>query len=77
MEDKNNESPILSAETVESLDDEIEKENIKKVEAALFVAGRFLSIPELITLTDVNPILLRKIQMISIAIVLGSFLPSY
>src|SRR3989344_3617168 len=61
MEDKNNESPILSAETVESLDDEIEKENIKKVEAALFVAGRFLSIPELITLTDVNPILLRKI----------------
>ncbi len=50
-----------SSETLESLDEEIEAGNIRKVEAALFVAGRFLNIAELVSLTDVNPILLRKI----------------
>jgi len=31
------------------------------VEAALFIAGRWMSIQELVALTDVNPILLKKI----------------
>ncbi|MBI5804343.1 SMC-Scp complex subunit ScpB [Candidatus Pacearchaeota archaeon] len=47
--------------SVEELDLEIETENLKKVEAALFISGRFLKMPELIALTDVSPILLRKI----------------
>ncbi len=47
--------------TLEEIDETAEKENIKKIEAALFIAGRFLSIQELITLTDVNPILLKKL----------------
>lgn len=47
--------------TLEEIDFSIETENTKKIEAALFIAGRFLSIQELITLTDVNPILLKKI----------------
>ncbi len=51
----------LSRESASELDDEREKEQTKKVEAALFVAGRFLSIQELVALTDVNPILLKKI----------------
>jgi len=51
----------VGSEVLNGLDEEMEKENIKKVEAALFVSGRFLSIGELVTLTDVNPILLRKI----------------
>lgn len=38
-----------------------ELENMKRVEAALFIAGRFLNLKELVTLTDLNPILLRKI----------------
>lgn len=46
---------------VEDLDESIESENRKKVEAALFIAGRFLTIKELVALTDVNPILLKKI----------------
>jgi segregation and condensation protein B len=50
-----------SRETVEELDDERERENLKKIEAALFIAGRFLSLKELVSLTDVNPILLRKL----------------
>jgi len=51
----------LRKESAEELDFEIEIENFRKVEAALFIAGRFLSLKELIGLTDVNPILLRKL----------------
>ncbi|MBU0466566.1 MAG: SMC-Scp complex subunit ScpB [Nanoarchaeota archaeon] len=50
----------ITEKSVEELDTEIEFENLKKIEAALFLAGRFMTIPELITLTDVNPILLKK-----------------
>jgi len=51
----------ISKETLEEMDSSQEIESIKRVEAALFIAGRFLTIQELITLTDVNPILLKKI----------------
>ncbi len=51
----------ISKESAEEADEAIEIEHIKKVEAALFIAGRFLSVPELVSLTDVNPILLKKI----------------
>lgn len=51
----------VSSKSVEEIDDEKEAENRKKVEAVLFISGRFLSLQELIGLTDINPILLRKI----------------
>jgi segregation and condensation protein B len=51
----------ISNESVEEIDESREKENLKKVEAALFIAGRFMSIQELVALTDVNPLLLKKI----------------
>lgn len=51
----------VSEKNIEEIDSEIELENSRKIEAALFIAGRFLSVQELITLTDVNPILLKKI----------------
>lgn len=51
----------ITKKSVDEIDDAIEKENIRKVEAALFISGRFLSLQELISLTDVNPILLKKI----------------
>ena len=51
----------ISRESVDELDGAVEAENTKKVEAALFIAGRFLSLQELVALTDVNPILLKKI----------------
>ena len=47
--------------TIDEIDYERETENKKKVEAALFISGRFLSIQELIALTDINPILLKKL----------------
>jgi len=51
----------ISSETVHDIDDSIEIENLRKIEAALFISGRFLSISELIGLTDVNPIILKKL----------------
>jgi len=51
----------LSKESVDEIDQDIEAENFRKVEAALFVSGRYLSIQELVALTEVNPILLKKI----------------
>ncbi len=50
----------LSKESVDEIDRERDVENLKKVEATLFIAGKFLSLKELVVLTDVNPILLRK-----------------
>jgi segregation and condensation protein B len=51
----------LSRESVENIDESIEVENTRKVEAALFISGKFMSLQELVALTNVNPILLRKI----------------
>jgi segregation and condensation protein B len=51
----------ITEKSVEELDSEIEQENTKKIEAALFVSGKFLTIQEMITVTDINPILLKKI----------------
>jgi len=50
----------LSEKTIDELDLTEEEEAIRKLEAALFVSGRWMSIPELITLTDLNPILLKQ-----------------
>jgi segregation and condensation protein B len=52
------EDDVLSSE---EKDHSLEREHLKKVEAALFISGRFLSLKELVALTDINPILLRKI----------------
>ena len=35
-------------------------ESLKKIEAALFVAGKWLSLQELVTLTDLNPITIKE-----------------
>lgn len=53
---------VVSRETMEDIDNSREIENIKKAEAALFISGRWLSIQELVTLTDLNPILLRQLM---------------
>lgn len=51
----------LRKENVDDLDRENIETNMRKVEAALFLSGRYMNMPELVALTDVNPILLRKI----------------
>lgn len=55
---------IIREETAKELDnliDEREQETEEKVEAALFISAKFISLQELIMLTDINPIMLKEI----------------
>ena len=57
-------SPIITKSTAEELDNAFEineQDSQELVEAALFIAGRFLNLQELIILTDVNPITIKEI----------------
>lgn len=51
----------ISEQGVDEMDRAVEEENLKKVEAALFISGKFMSLKELVALTEVNPLLLKKI----------------
>jgi len=53
---------MLRKETIDEMDDEAEKENIRKIEAILFVSGRFLNMKDLISLSDLNPIIIREVM---------------
>lgn len=55
---------VITGETVDEIDsvfDEKEKENFEKVEASLFISGKWMGIQDLIMLTDINPIMLKEI----------------
>lgn len=51
----------LTLKNQESIDDLEELKNLKKVEAALFISARYLTVQELVELTDINPLLLREL----------------
>jgi segregation and condensation protein B len=51
----------ISAETASELDESTEIELLKKVEAALFISARFLSLQDLVMLTDINPLMLKEL----------------
>lgn len=58
------EEHTITEKTATELDnvfDEKEQEAQEKTEAALFISGKFLSIQDLIMLTDINPIMLKEI----------------
>lgn len=61
---KQTNTPIITQSTALEIETEFEdreKENQEKVEAALFISGRFLNLQDLIMLTDINPIMLKEI----------------
>ncbi|MEK6945287.1 MAG: SMC-Scp complex subunit ScpB [Nanoarchaeota archaeon] len=43
------------------LDQDREKEDLKKLEAIFFVSGRFLTMVDLVSLSDLNPIIIRDL----------------
>ena len=51
----------LTSQSQEELDKQIEIKNLKKIEAALFISARYLSVKELVELTDINPIILKEL----------------
>lgn len=50
-----------TSKTIEEIDEAKEKEDLKKLEAVFFVSGRFLNMQELISLTDLNPIIIEDL----------------
>lgn len=52
---------MTNSETIKEIDESREKEDIKKLEAVFFVSARFLNMQELISYTDLNPIILREL----------------
>ncbi len=48
----------VSSKTLNEVEGAKEGENLKKLEAIFFVSGRFLNIQELVSLSDLNPVVL-------------------
>ncbi len=51
----------ITSDTANEIDDSREKEYSKKIEAILFISARFLSMQELISFSDLNPIIIKEI----------------
>ena len=51
----------ISSKTLDEIDSEKEKESMRKIEAVLFISGRFLSVQELISHSDLNPIIIMEV----------------
>ena len=51
-----------TSKTIKEIDEIQEIENMKKIEAALFLSARFLSLKELVLLTDINPLMLKELM---------------
>lgn len=51
---------MVSSKTFDEIDEAKEKEDLKKLEAVFFVSGRFLTMQELISLSDLNPIIIQE-----------------
>jgi segregation and condensation protein B len=52
---------MISGKTLKEIENEQERYSLKVVEAVLFVAGKYLSMQELISLTDLNPLIIREV----------------
>jgi len=53
--------PNISSQTIKDLDESNEMKNLKKIEAAFFLSARYLSLNELVLLTDINPLMIREL----------------
>src|SRR3989344_3151932 len=56
-------SVVASAETIRDIEESSEIENLKKVEAALFISARFLTLQDLVMLTDINPLMIKELLL--------------
>ncbi len=51
----------ITRETIQDIDESSEIESMRKIEAALFLSARFLSLKELVLLTDTNPLMVKEL----------------
>ena len=52
---------MISEKKIKEIDDPKELKNMKTLEAIFFISGRFLSMQELISLSDLNPIIIKDL----------------
>lgn len=52
---------VTSSLTIDEIDEAKEREDLRILEAVFFVSGRFLNIQELISLSDLNPIIIKDL----------------
>ncbi|MEK6819990.1 MAG: SMC-Scp complex subunit ScpB [Nanoarchaeota archaeon] len=52
---------VITSKTVDEIDSEKEKQNIRKIEAVLFISGKFLNVQELVMYSDLNPIIIKEV----------------
>jgi segregation and condensation protein B len=52
---------VTSSLTIDEIDEAKEREDLRILEAVFFVSGRFLNIQELISLSDLNPIVIKDL----------------
>ncbi len=50
-----------TSKTIKEIDESKEKEDLKSLEAVFFISGRFLNMRDLISLSDLNPIIIRDL----------------
>jgi len=55
------EKESITSKTESEIEETKIRENLKKVEAALFLSARFLSLQELVNITDINPLMLKEL----------------
>ena len=48
----------ITSKTAEEIDEAKKNQDLKKLEAIFFVSGRFLNMQELISLSNLNPIII-------------------
>jgi len=51
----------ISSKTLDEIDRAKEEDGLKKLEAIFFVSGRFLNMPQLISFSDLNPIVISEL----------------
>ncbi len=51
----------ITSKTAEEIDEAKKNQDLKKLEAIFFVSGRFLNMQELISLSDLNPIIIQEL----------------
>lgn len=51
----------ITSKTASEIDESKEKEYLKRIEAIFFVSGRFLSMGELVSISDLNPIIIHEL----------------
>ena len=52
---------MVTSRTIDEVDNAREKEDMRKLEAVFFVSGRFLNMQELVSLSDLNPVIIRNL----------------